>query len=224
MPLGVLCRIVGSKLCLGRCPVSAELSDADIAIRAFVRPAGVALLKSAQCARALGDCFVYLSFYSPFATVTDLGAVPLNLKGMSYHFVTAAHKGFPIVPLFCPTFCLGRPQKGGFRPSGLDSFVCQVCKGEGFEGFDLRVRCVLSPLRNYVCCSPFCRGLLISFGLGVCAPEFNLIGARMRVPMQCGLGVSTFSGTRLRRSRHLPFRTRKSRAVESPGSRGTRYT
>ncbi|PKI66753.1 hypothetical protein CRG98_012759 [Punica granatum] len=113
------------------------------------------------CAEAQGDCFAHLSFYSPFATVTRLGAVPLNLKGMNSPFATAAHKGFPVVPLLCPNFCLGRPEKG-FRPSGLDSFVSRVCKGEGFEGFDLRVRCVLSPSRNCVYCSPFCRGLLIS--------------------------------------------------------------
>ncbi|PKI70462.1 hypothetical protein CRG98_009132 [Punica granatum] len=65
---------------------------------------------SSQCAKAQGDYFVYLSFYSSFATVTRLGAVPLNLKGMSSPFATAAHKGFPVVPLFCPSFCLGRPE------------------------------------------------------------------------------------------------------------------
>ncbi|PKI47441.1 hypothetical protein CRG98_032150 [Punica granatum] len=43
----------------------------------------------------------------------------------------------------------------GFRPSGLDSFVSRVCKGEGFEGFDLRMRCVLSPSRSCICCSLF---------------------------------------------------------------------
>ncbi|PKI51277.1 hypothetical protein CRG98_028341 [Punica granatum] len=48
---------------------------------------------SAQCAKARGDCFVYLSFYSPFATVTRLGAVPLNLKGMNSHFATTARLG-----------------------------------------------------------------------------------------------------------------------------------
>ncbi|PKI65577.1 hypothetical protein CRG98_014077 [Punica granatum] len=30
----------------------------------------------------------------------------------------------------------------------------------------------------------------------LCAPEFRLVGARMRAPMQRGLGVSTFSETR----------------------------
>ncbi|PKI61581.1 hypothetical protein CRG98_018027 [Punica granatum] len=45
---------------------------------------------SAQCAKAQGDCFVYLSFYSPFATVTCLGVVPLNLKGMNSPFATTA--------------------------------------------------------------------------------------------------------------------------------------
>ncbi|PKI67902.1 hypothetical protein CRG98_011498 [Punica granatum] len=35
---------------------------------------------------------------------------------------------------------------------------------------------------------------------GVCAPEFRLVGARMRAPMQRGMGVSTFPGTRDRRT------------------------
>ncbi|PKI74023.1 hypothetical protein CRG98_005586 [Punica granatum] len=48
---------------------------------------------SAQYAKARGDCFVYLSFYSPFATVTHLGAVPLNLKGMNSPFATTARLG-----------------------------------------------------------------------------------------------------------------------------------
>ncbi|PKI65917.1 hypothetical protein CRG98_013688 [Punica granatum] len=48
---------------------------------------------SAQCAKAQGDCFVYLSFYSPFATVTRLGAVPLNLKGMNSPFATTVRLG-----------------------------------------------------------------------------------------------------------------------------------
>ncbi|OWM71804.1 hypothetical protein CDL15_Pgr001011 [Punica granatum] len=47
----------------------------------------------AQCAKAQGDCFVYLSFYSPFTTVTRLGAVPLNLKGMNSPFATTARLG-----------------------------------------------------------------------------------------------------------------------------------
>ncbi|PKI71972.1 hypothetical protein CRG98_007655 [Punica granatum] len=67
---------------------------------------------SAQCAKAQDDCFVYISFYSHFATITRLRAVPLNLKGMSSPFTMAAHKGFPVVPLFCTNFCLGRPEKG----------------------------------------------------------------------------------------------------------------
>ncbi|PKI60795.1 hypothetical protein CRG98_018784 [Punica granatum] len=45
-------------------------------------------------------------------------------------------KGFPVMPLFCPSFCLGRPKR--VRLSRLDSFISRVCKGEGFEGFDLR--------------------------------------------------------------------------------------
>ncbi|PKI40910.1 hypothetical protein CRG98_038708 [Punica granatum] len=47
----------------------------------------------AQCAKAQGDCFVYLSFYSSFATVTRLGAVPLNLKGTNSPFATTARLG-----------------------------------------------------------------------------------------------------------------------------------
>ncbi|PKI76300.1 hypothetical protein CRG98_003306 [Punica granatum] len=67
---------------------------------------------SAQCAKAHGDCFVYLSFYSLFATVTRLGTVPLNLKGMNSPFATTARLGISIVPLFCHNFCLGRPEMG----------------------------------------------------------------------------------------------------------------
>ncbi|PKI56238.1 hypothetical protein CRG98_023369 [Punica granatum] len=48
---------------------------------------------SAQCAKAQGGCFVYLSFYSHFATVTRLGAVPLNLKGMNSPLATTARLG-----------------------------------------------------------------------------------------------------------------------------------
>ncbi|PKI66592.1 hypothetical protein CRG98_013016 [Punica granatum] len=48
---------------------------------------------TAQCAKAQGDCFVHLSFYSPFATVTHLGAVPLNLKGMNSPFAMTARLG-----------------------------------------------------------------------------------------------------------------------------------
>ncbi|PKI67584.1 hypothetical protein CRG98_012007 [Punica granatum] len=56
----------------------------------------------------------------------------------------------------------------------------------------------------------------------LCAPEFHLVGTRMRALMQRGLGVSTFPGTRMRRSHHLLFTTRRSRAFESPESQGTR--
>ncbi|PKI71841.1 hypothetical protein CRG98_007780 [Punica granatum] len=35
-------------------------------------------------------------------------------------------------------------------------------------------------------------GLLVSREIGLCAPEFNLVGARKCAPMQRGLGVSTF--------------------------------
>ncbi|PKI77719.1 hypothetical protein CRG98_001889 [Punica granatum] len=62
----------------------------------------------------------------------------------------------------------------------------------------------------------------------LCAPEFHLVGARMRAPKQTRLGSIHLPGdarrTRVRRSRHLLFTTRRSRAVESPGSRGTGYT
>ncbi|PKI62526.1 hypothetical protein CRG98_017081 [Punica granatum] len=43
----------------------------------------------------------------------------------------------------------------------------------------------------------------------VCAPEFNLVGARMRAPEQKRLGSVHLPGdarrTHVRRSRHLPF-------------------
>ncbi|PKI46260.1 hypothetical protein CRG98_033346 [Punica granatum] len=43
----------------------------------------------------------------------------------------------------------------------------------------------------------------------VCAPEFNLVGARMRAPKQTWLGSVYLPGdarrTHVRRSRHLPF-------------------
>ncbi|OWM71929.1 hypothetical protein CDL15_Pgr017812 [Punica granatum] len=46
------------------------------------------------------------------------------------------------------------------------------------------------------------------FFWSVCSPEFHLVGARMRAPIQRGLGLSTLPGTRrthVRMSRHLPF-------------------
>ncbi|PKI65469.1 hypothetical protein CRG98_014127 [Punica granatum] len=58
----------------------------------------------------------------------------------------------------------------------------------------------------------------------LCALEFHLVGAHMRAPMQRDLGMSTFSGTHVRRSRHYLFTTRRLGAGELPGSRGTRYT
>ncbi|PKI64987.1 hypothetical protein CRG98_014611 [Punica granatum] len=62
----------------------------------------------------------------------------------------------------------------------------------------------------------------------VCAPEFNLVGARMREAYATRLRSIHLPGdarrTHVRRSRHSLFTTRRSRAVESPGSRGTRYT
>ncbi|PKI74110.1 hypothetical protein CRG98_005489 [Punica granatum] len=118
-------------------------------------------------------------------------------------------------------FCsnLAAPKRD-FRPSGLDFFfVSRVCKGKGFEGFNLRVRGVLFPSRSCDCCFPFCR---------VCAPEFYLVGARMREAYVTRLGSVYLPGdarrTHVRRSRHLLFTTRRSRAVESPESRGTGYT
>ncbi|PKI58159.1 hypothetical protein CRG98_021447 [Punica granatum] len=62
----------------------------------------------------------------------------------------------------------------------------------------------------------------------LCAPEFHLVGASMREAYATRLGSVYLPGdTRrmsVRRSRHLMFTTRRSRAVESPGSRGTGYT
>ncbi|PKI73228.1 hypothetical protein CRG98_006363 [Punica granatum] len=62
----------------------------------------------------------------------------------------------------------------------------------------------------------------------LCAPEFNLVGARMREAYATRLGSIHLPGdtrrTHVRRSRHLLFKTRRSRAVELPGSRGTGYT
>ncbi|PKI31818.1 hypothetical protein CRG98_047791, partial [Punica granatum] len=59
-------------------------------------------------------------------------------------------------------------------------------------------------------------------------PNFNLVGARMREANATRLGSVHLPGdarrTRMRRSRHLLLMTRRSRAVKSPGSRGTGYT
>ncbi|PKI60381.1 hypothetical protein CRG98_019230 [Punica granatum] len=62
----------------------------------------------------------------------------------------------------------------------------------------------------------------------VCAPEFYLVRARMREAYATRLGSVHLPGdarrTHVRRSRHLLFTTRRSRAVESLGSRGTGVT
>ncbi|PKI74823.1 hypothetical protein CRG98_004784 [Punica granatum] len=62
----------------------------------------------------------------------------------------------------------------------------------------------------------------------LCAPEFHLVGARMREAYATRLGSihlpEDAQRTSVRRSCHLLFTTRRSRAVESPGSRGTGYT
>ncbi|PKI64636.1 hypothetical protein CRG98_014974 [Punica granatum] len=59
----------------------------------------------------------------------------------------------------------------------------------------------------------------------LCAPEFHLVGARVRGAYATRLGSVHLPGdarrTHVRRSRHLLFTTRRSRAVEPPGSRGT---
>ncbi|PKI51020.1 hypothetical protein CRG98_028592 [Punica granatum] len=84
--------------------------------------------------------------------VSHLGAVPLNLKGMNSPFAAIAHLG-----IFGRASILPRPSKRDFRPSGLDSFISRACKGKGFEGFDPRVHCIMSPSRSCVRCSSFCR-------------------------------------------------------------------
>ncbi|PKI68869.1 hypothetical protein CRG98_010724 [Punica granatum] len=62
----------------------------------------------------------------------------------------------------------------------------------------------------------------------LCAPEFHLVGARMRGAYAMQLGSVHLPRdarrTHVRRSRHSSFTTCRSRAVESPGCRGTRYT
>ncbi|PKI49384.1 hypothetical protein CRG98_030218 [Punica granatum] len=62
----------------------------------------------------------------------------------------------------------------------------------------------------------------------LCTPEFYLVGARMRETYSTRLGSVHLPGdarrTHVRRSRHLLFTTRRSKAVESLGSRGTGYT
>ncbi|PKI66828.1 hypothetical protein CRG98_012834 [Punica granatum] len=146
---------------------------------------GLVISKSTQCVEAQGDCFAHLSFYSSFATVTRLGTVPLNLKGINSPFATAAHKGFPIVLLLCPKFCLGRPKKS-FRPSELDFFVSRVCKGEGFEGFDIRLGFVLSLV--YLLETP---RLCIAWSLWCALPYFKCkvdpweVPSSSAQPMEC---------------------------------------
>ncbi|PKI44342.1 hypothetical protein CRG98_035253 [Punica granatum] len=62
----------------------------------------------------------------------------------------------------------------------------------------------------------------------LCAPEFGLVGARMREAYTTRLESIHLPGDarrkHVRRSRHSLLTTRRSRAVKSPGSRGTRYT
>ncbi|PKI69367.1 hypothetical protein CRG98_010249 [Punica granatum] len=62
----------------------------------------------------------------------------------------------------------------------------------------------------------------------LCTPEFRLVGARMHEAYATRLGSIHIPGdarrTHVRRSRHSLFTTRRSRAVESLGSRGTGYT
>ncbi|PKI58751.1 hypothetical protein CRG98_020858 [Punica granatum] len=59
-------------------------------------------------------------------------------------------------------------------------------------------------------------------------PNFNLVGARMCEAYATRLGsvhlLRDARRTHVRMSRHLLFTTRRSRAIESPESRGTGYT
>ncbi|PKI51572.1 hypothetical protein CRG98_028034 [Punica granatum] len=71
-------------------------------------------------------------------------------------------------------------------------------------------------------------GFRVICNLHLCAPEFNLVEARMHEAYATRLGSVHLPGDarrmHVRRSHHLLFTTRRSRAVESPGSRGTGYT
>ncbi|PKI49258.1 hypothetical protein CRG98_030367 [Punica granatum] len=63
-----------------------------------------------MCER-IGGNFIYLSFRSPFASVTHLGAAPLNLKGKSSHFATTAPKGFlQLRFVLCPVSLFETPR------------------------------------------------------------------------------------------------------------------
>ncbi|PKI57086.1 hypothetical protein CRG98_022590 [Punica granatum] len=66
-----------------------------------------------------------------------------------------------------------------------------------------RLRCMATPHHPTPSITKAAGTLMPSAGiipsllsLHLCAPEFHLVGARMRAPMQCGLGVSAFPGTR----------------------------
>ncbi|PKI68954.1 hypothetical protein CRG98_010634 [Punica granatum] len=69
---------------------------------------------------------------------------------------------------------------------------------------------------------------LILWRVGKVLSNFNLVGARNARAYATRLGSVHLPGdarrTHVRMSRHLLFTTRRSRAVESPGSRGTGYT
>ncbi|PKI66306.1 hypothetical protein CRG98_013268 [Punica granatum] len=59
-------------------------------------------------------CNPHGNFCSELVRLTHLRAAPLNLKWKNSHFATAAPKGFLVVLIFCPSFFLGRPRKGGY--------------------------------------------------------------------------------------------------------------
>ncbi|PKI64289.1 hypothetical protein CRG98_015329 [Punica granatum] len=85
-----------------------------------------------------------------------------------------------------------------------------------------RASCNLFSLRRASALLAFSR---LNVESSVCTPEFHLVGVRMREAYATRLGSVHLPGdarrTSVRRSRHLLFTTRRSRAVESPESRGT---
>ncbi|PKI67358.1 hypothetical protein CRG98_012255, partial [Punica granatum] len=83
--------------------------------------------------------------------------------------------------------------KRGFRPSRLDFLSLEFARAKGPK--DSTSECVRKKMQN-------CPREL-------CAPEFNLVGARVRYAYATRLGSVHLPGdarrTHVKRSRHLPF-------------------
>ncbi|PKI62630.1 hypothetical protein CRG98_016982 [Punica granatum] len=147
---------------LRRVPVSYVWAYRDVPDDAL---AVLSVVRRARCTELLGR---RIQLPTVLEEVTHLGAAPLNLKGKSFPFATTAPKGFPIVPLFYPSFCLARPKRV-FDLAGSILLSLEFARANGSK--DSTSKCIVFCLRRgVVSAAPLLSGFVDFSGLA--APEF----------------------------------------------------